>query len=74
MEKIAIDIVWPGSRKEKRLRTADRARTMRERLAPLNQDLKWLRNRIGAASDPVVQEFIRQTQNKIAATKRRGRS
>jgi hypothetical protein len=43
-------------------------------LASLKRDLRWLRTRLNAGTDPVVQRYITETKARIAAAaKRRGR-
>jgi hypothetical protein len=61
-----IKIIWPSSREHRRHRT----QAKREALAPLKADLRWLRKRINAASDPVTLRCIADIKAKIAAVER----
>jgi hypothetical protein len=64
-----IKIIWPDSRKNRQHRT----HAKREALAPLKADLRGLRKRINAASDPITQKYIANIKSRIAAVERRGR-
>lgn len=64
-----IKIIWPDSREDRQRRT----HTKREALAPLKADLRWLRKRINAASDPVTLRYIADINARIAAVERRRR-
>jgi len=63
-----VKIAWPDSRKNRQHRTHKR-----QALAPLKADLKWLRKRINAASDPVTLKYIADIKARIAAVEWRRR-